>query len=225
MSKFCKLIKREAKRLYNMFPEKPMKPLTSSEKRKYGKLKKCHICLKPFSTKDPKVRDYCHYTGKYRGPTHRICNLNYKIQHYIPVIFHNLSSYDAHLFIKELGKDTNELGVIAKNREDYITFSTDVVVDRYMNKDGMMKDKTIQLRFIDSFKFMGSSLETLTNDLVGMNGNCASCKEIHELTHIDENYVTHGKCKNCHENYGKRKLNKELIFKKVIAAFEGSLSV
>ena len=55
--------------------------------------------------------------------------MNHKIPHYIPVIFHNLSGYDAHLFIKELGKETNELGVIAKNREDYITSSTDVTVD------------------------------------------------------------------------------------------------
>ena len=72
----------------------------------------------------------------------------------------------------------------------------------------MMKDKTIQLRFIDSFKFRGSSLKTLTNDLVSLNGNCDSCKEIRELTHIDENYIAYGKCKDCHENYGKRKLNK-----------------
>ena len=192
-----------------------MKPLTSSEKRNYGKSKKCHNCLKPFSAKDHKVRNHCHYTSKYRGPAHRICNLNYKIPNYIPVIFHNLSGYDAHLFFKESGKDTNELGVIAKNREDYIIFSTDVTVDTYMDKDGMMKDKTIQLRFTDSFKFVGSSLETLTNDLVGTSENrCDGRKEICELTHIDENYITHGKCQDCHENYSKHKLNEELIFKK-----------
>ena len=115
MSKFCELVKREAKRFYNMFPEKL---ITSSKKREYTKSKKCHICLKPFSAKDPKVRYHCHYTEKYRGPAHRICNLNYKIRHYIPVIFHNLSSYDTHLFIKKLGKETNELGVIARNKED-----------------------------------------------------------------------------------------------------------
>ena len=180
-----------------------MKPLTSSEKRKYGKSKKCHVCLKPFSAKDPKVWDHCHYMGKYRDPVHRICNLNFKIPSNIPVVFYNLSSYDAHLFIKELGKETNELGMIAKNREDYITFSVDIAVDKYMNKDGTEKSKIIQLRFIDSFKFMGSSLETLTNNLVSTSGNrCNSCEEIRELTHIDEDYVTHGKCKDCHADYG-----------------------
>ena len=72
------------------------------------------------------------------------CNLRYKIPSYIPVVFHNLSNYDDHLFIRELGKETNEIGVIAKNKEDYITFSVYIVVDKYMVKKGNEKDKTIE---------------------------------------------------------------------------------
>ena len=55
----------------------------------------------------------------------------YKISHYIPIVFHNLSGYDAHLFIRELRKkfDTGKIGVIAENKEKYISFNTDVVVD------------------------------------------------------------------------------------------------
>ena len=56
--------------------------------------------------------------------------------------------------------------MIAKNREDYITFSVKVVVDKYVDKEGNEKDKTIELRFIDSFKFMSSSLDWLMNNLV-----------------------------------------------------------
>ena len=26
-----------------------------------------------------KIRDHCHYTGKYRGAAHDICNLRYKV--------------------------------------------------------------------------------------------------------------------------------------------------
>ena len=101
---FCDHIKQEAHRLYHMFPEKPMDPLTNKQWTQYKRASKCHISLKPFNAKNPKVlRDHCHYTGKYRGPAHMNCNLMYRIPSYIPVVFHNLSGYDAHLFIKELG--------------------------------------------------------------------------------------------------------------------------
>ena len=81
-------------------------------------------------------------------------------------MFHNLSGYDAHLSIKELGKHSKDIGVIAKNKEDYITFSVNVAVDKYVDKEGNEKDKLIKLRFIDSFKFTASSLDSLTNNLV-----------------------------------------------------------
>ena len=164
--KFCEYIRQKAIRLYHMFPVKPMDPLTNRQWKSYKRVSKCHICLKPFNFKDPKVRDHCHYTGKYRGPAHTLWNLRYRIPSYIPVIFHNLSGYSAHLFIKELGKHSNDVEVIAKNKEDYITFLVKVAVDRYTDKNGDEKDKTIALRFIDSFKFMASSLDSLTNNLV-----------------------------------------------------------
>ena len=56
--------------------------------------------------------------------------------------------------------------VIAKNKEDYISFSIKVPVDNYIDKNGEEKDKLIELRFIDSFKFMSSSLDCLTKNLV-----------------------------------------------------------
>ena len=77
-------------------------------------------------------------------------------------MFHNLSGYDIHLFIRELGVHTSEMGVIAKNKEDYISFSIKVPVDSYPDKNGEEKDKLIELRFIDSFKFMSSTLDSLT---------------------------------------------------------------
>ena len=86
------------------------------------------------------------------------------------MVFHNLSGYDAHLFVKELGKHSKDIGVIAKNKEDYITFSVNVTVDKYIDKEGNEKDKLIELRFIDSFKFMASSLDSLMNNLVGCRG-------------------------------------------------------
>ena len=96
------------------------------------------------------------------------CNLQYKIPSYIPIVFHNLSGYDAHLFIKELAASSTDgakmMGVITKNKEDYIS-SIKVEVDRYITKNGIEKSKEIELRFIDSFKSMSSSLDSLVNNL------------------------------------------------------------
>ena len=133
---FCNYIKGEARRLYHMFPELPMGPLTKKQWNKYKRSTKCHICYKQFTQTNQKARDHCHYTGLYRGPAHSLCNLRYKIPSYIPVVFHNLSGYDAHLFIRELGAHTSEIGVIMKNKEDYISFSIKVPVDSYIDENG-----------------------------------------------------------------------------------------
>ena len=76
------------------------------------------------------------------------------------------------MFIKELASSSpNEakMGIIAKNKEDYITFSISIEVDKYIDKNGEEKSKEIDLRFIDSFKFMSSSLDSLVNNLARGN--------------------------------------------------------
>ena len=86
-----------------------MIPLTDEETEFYGNQKVCHICKKEFSTEKNdkntfklyhKVRDHCHYTGKFRGAAHSICNLRYKTPKEIPVVFRNGSTYDYHFIIK-----------------------------------------------------------------------------------------------------------------------------
>ena len=52
-----------------------------------------------------KIRDHCHFTGKFRGATHSICNLHYKVHQEIPVKIHDGSVYDYHFIIKELAED------------------------------------------------------------------------------------------------------------------------
>ena len=117
---FCDYISNEARRLHHlMFPLKPKKTLPREQWRKFNRATTYHICFKGFKEDNPKVRDHGHYSRKYRGSAHNICNLRYKIPNYIPKVFHNLSVYDAHLFIRELGKkfDTGKIGVIAENKE------------------------------------------------------------------------------------------------------------
>ena len=169
VSKFCETIIAEAKRLYKSATKKPMDKLTKEQTVEFITAKECHICFKKFSPKDKKIRDHCHYTGKYRGAAHSSCNLRYRIPDYILAVFHNLAGYDAHLFIKELEKHTSKIGVIAKNTENYISFSVKVEVDKFIDKAGKTvlneKSKELELRFIDSFKFMSSSLDSLVNNL------------------------------------------------------------
>ena len=82
--------------------------------------------------------------------------------------FHNLSGYDALLFIREMGKtfDVGKIGLIAENKEKYISFNIDVVVYSYTDDSGEVKEKKIRLRFTDSMRFMASILDSLTNNLV-----------------------------------------------------------
>ena len=168
VEKFVEYIEEEVKRLYATFPQQPMTKLTDVLKREHEAAEKCHICLKEFNDpRNRKVRDHCHYTGLYRGEAHKNCNLKYKIRDHIPIVFHSLSGYDAHLFIKELGKrfNKNDIGVIAENKEKYISFNVKINVKLagVRDKDGKEVHKNIKLRFIDSFRFMASSLDKLAS--------------------------------------------------------------
>ena len=141
--KFCDHIIGEARHLYSSFPKKPMEPLMKAQWKDYKCASSCHICFKPFREGNRKVRDHCHYSGIYRGAAHSLCNLQYEIPSYIPVVFHNLAGYDAHMFIKELANCGSRMGVIAKNKEDYIPFSLSVEVNKYIDKNGEEKSKEI----------------------------------------------------------------------------------
>ena len=80
----------------------PMKLLTMKEPEEFCLAKTCHICEKEFKAVDVIHNDHCHFTGTYRGLAHQGCNLNYKISHVLPIVFHNLSGYDSHFIIKAL---------------------------------------------------------------------------------------------------------------------------
>ena len=82
----------------------------------------CWICHGGFDENDKKVRDHGHFSGKYRGAAHNKCNLQYKKPKFIPIVFHNLSGYDSHLFIKKLGKTEGNINCIPNNYEKYISF-------------------------------------------------------------------------------------------------------
>ena len=160
---FVERLEYDIRRLYHRYYKFPKKMfLTEEDLDKFDKATKCHICDKPLG-KD-RVRDHCHLTGKFRGAAHNGCNINYKIPKFFPVIFHNLSGYDSHLFIKNLGTTGGNISCIPNNEEKYISFTKRIIVDTF-NKDGKDIDVKRDIRFIDSFKFMACGLSSLVDNL------------------------------------------------------------
>ena len=70
------------------------------------------ICDYVYVEDDVKVRDHCHITGKYRGYTHKDCNVNVKLNHKIPIVSHNVKSYDSHLIMQELNTLKSKINVL-----------------------------------------------------------------------------------------------------------------
>ena len=160
------------------YEEKEMIPLTDNENKSYEEQEECHICQKEFCYDKnekkkfkiyQKVRDHCHYTGKFRGAAHSICNLRYKV----PKEIHNGSTYDYHFIIKQLAEDfKGQFECLGENTEKYITFSVPI------KEDDNSKKITYKLKFIDSYRFMQSKLSDLVDNLSEINNkDCKTCME------------------------------------------------
>ena len=163
---FFKYLRLETQRIYDLQTKNCPMYLSDKVYATYKKAQRCYICDKPFTEKDFKVKDHNHLSGKYRGPAHRSCNLKIRYPSYIPVFMHNLSNYDAHLFVRELSKCPGNLNVIPETAEKYIFISKSLKVGEYFNKK---LEKTMpinrKLRFLDSFRFLPSSLDKLASNL------------------------------------------------------------
>ena len=134
--------------------------MTEDDKKQFKLADKCHICGEKYTDKDVCVRDHCHITRKFRGSAHQEGNLKLRIKpenFKIPIIFHNLSGYNSHFIMQQIGKIANiyaykdkplTINAIPNNMEKYMAF--------------MLGN---HLTFIDSFQFMSSSLDKLVNNL------------------------------------------------------------
>ena len=213
MKKFSKDLREHASKIVD-YEKKKMILLTTEEKIYHNKQKICYICKKEFNNNDKKnykVRDHCHYTGKFRGVAHNICNLRYKVPKEIPIVFHNASIYDYHFIIKELVKEfEGNFECLGENTEKYITFSVPIK-KKIENKD---LEITYKIKFIDSYRFMSSSLCKLVDNLSeGIHNNkCVDCKSNLDYVRITKNEKLLLKCFNC-DSYYKKKFNKDLIKK------------
>ena len=137
--------------------EKKEIEMADEDKKDFETATHCFICGDKFKNsyknekeaeKYKKVRDHCHFTGKYRGCAHSMCNLNYCNRHFkIPVVFHNMKNYDGHLIIQNAEKLSNKkkIDVIAQNSEKFINIGFD------------------SLSVKDSFSFITASLDKLVS--------------------------------------------------------------
>ena len=124
--------------------------MTEENEEDYRNNNICRFCEKKIDC--DKLRDHCHFTGKYRRPAHSKCNINVTQDHstFIPFMFHNFSIYDCHIFFKKLVVKKNikvKLDIIPKTNEEYISVTYGCII------------------FIDSYRFLSSGLDSLVKTL------------------------------------------------------------
>jgi len=139
----------------------PKDALSREQWEAYRNATHCHICEKPFAPDDTRIRDHCHLIGRYRGPAHSNCNLNYKDSFYIPIV---LYSYSFPQFIRLQFTFYHQGNCYRIWRQNWR-------IDQQLKKNtfhsqNMLKispknqilEIVFKLRFIDSYKFLSFSL-------------------------------------------------------------------
>ena len=168
----CKKLKDLALEIIN-YEEKEIIQLTDEENKSYECKKYATYAKKEFCFDEnkknefklyQKVKDHCHYTWKFRGAPHSLCNLRYKVPKEISVVIHDGSTYDYHFIIKLLAEEfKGYFECSGENTEKYITFLVPIKKEFHNGKT-----VTYKLKFIDSFRFMSTSLSDLADNLSGI---------------------------------------------------------
>ena len=143
---FFDMLQAHLIKVYDRFKGAKEMVFTAEVQNKYNMASKCHICSRCLVDKEgrpDKVRDHDHLTGKYQGAVHNVCNLKFQTPSFNPVLFHNLSGYDAHLFIKNLGVEEGDIKCIPKTEEKYISFSKYIYINKIRLNKGKLTEKRI----------------------------------------------------------------------------------
>ena len=165
------VIKLENKMAFYFKKTKKDINMTKKNEEDYRNNNICRFCEKIIEC--DKVRDHCHLTGNYRGHAHSKCNINVtqKQSNFIPFVFHNFSNYDCHMFFKKLvdkKKDKVDFEIIPKTNEEYMSVTYGCI------------------RFVDSYRFLSSSLDSLVKTLVD---NSNKTLEVFEEEIVDNDEI------------------------------------
>ncbi|XP_033762615.1 uncharacterized protein LOC117344073 [Pecten maximus] len=145
---FINYLMEEEREIQHILEDIEPMVMTQEDQETFDNTAKCYLCNNYFKNNKDKVRDHCHVTGKFRGAACNKCNLQFKQPKHIPVFLHNMSRFDGHILCDAIGKYKEQnITCIAQNMENYISFSLG------------------NLRFLDSCRFMPSSLDTLVTNL------------------------------------------------------------
>ena len=168
---FVKAAEDSVKNVYEKFKNPSKMIFNEKAKILHNSQNRCYACSGEFDIENiekRKVRDHCHLTGTYRGALHSKCNLKLRKSITFPVIFHNLTGYDSHLFVKDLADSCGNVDAIPHNEQKYMSFTKKVLVDeKEVEENGEKKIKKVywKLKFLDSMNFVKGSLEGLVGNL------------------------------------------------------------
>lgn len=165
---FFQMIKKDVLEIDEYYKKIVPLNLTKEDEDRFNSTTHCEHCACSFENA-VKTRDHDHFSnGRLRYVLCQVCNLKFRKTKIVPVFTHNLSSYDGHLICKGLSYDDENINIIPSTKEKYLSFTKTI-------------NKNISMRFVDTFRFLGSSLETLVNllpknDLKYIQSTFSNCR-------------------------------------------------
>ena len=189
---FIEELERLAKNSYELLQQnKTNIIMTNEDKMNHSKCNCCNNCKKEVN-QETKVKHHDHITGQFISTLCNDCNLLFTYETFLPVYIHNLKGYDSHLFVTSLftygyqAEKSDNISCIPNNEERYISFSKHIEVGqrKVKNKETKkweLKPIMFEIRFLDTFAFMSTSIESLANNLK------ANCKTTEELRLVFKN--------------------------------------